>query len=277
MMSIADNRNLTIIPGIDLDLAQESHKRLTALIVDDEPETIRMLKYVLMEAGMDVVGASSGLDAIEKCPHAQPDIILLDLMMPEMDGYETFRFLRNITNAPILVVSAKSQKEDIVEGLKFGADDYLTKPFYPAELVARINTVVKRSRYVEPIAIYSFPNLQLSIDIESREVKLRGESFLLPRVEFEVLYVLAKFAPKLVTKEVIAHEVWGEDSDKIQKRIKYFVHILRRKLEADPHSPRMIISREGLGYRLATDETLPVNTRRFNIRKIGARSKESGN
>jgi len=236
-----------------------------------------MMKYVLMEAGMDVVGANSGLDAIEKCPHAQPDVILLDLMMPEMDGFETFRFLRNITNAPVLIVSAKSQKEDVVDGLKFGADDYLTKPFYPAELVARINTVVKRSRYVEPIAVYSFPNLELSIDIESREVKLRGASFLLPRVEFEVLYTLAKFAPKLVTKEVIAHEVWGEDSDKIQKRIKYFVHILRRKLEADPHSPRMIISREGLGYRLASDESLPLNTKRFKVRKSVALSKEYKN
>ena len=139
------------------------------------------------------------------------------------------------------------------------------------------NTVVKRSRYVEPIAIYSFPNLELSIDIESREVKLRGESFLLPRVEFEVLYTLAKFAPKLVTKEVIAHEVWGEDSDKIQKRIKYFIHILRRKLEADPHSPRMIISREGLGYRLASDESLPLNTKRFKVRKSITLSKEYKN
>ena len=137
-MALANNSTQTIIPGIDLDLAQESHKRLTALIIDDEPETVRMMKYVLMEAGMDVVGANSGLDAIEKCPHAQPDVILLDLMMPEMDGFETFRFLRNITNAPVLIVSAKSQKEDIVDGLKFGADDYLTKPFYPAELVARI-------------------------------------------------------------------------------------------------------------------------------------------
>jgi two-component system KDP operon response regulator KdpE len=253
--------------GIDLDLVKDADKRLTALIVDDEPETVRMMKYVLMDAGMDVIGATSGLDAIDKCPHAQPDVILLDLMMPEMDGYETFRFLRNITNAPVLIVSARSQKDDVVEGLKFGADDYLTKPFYPAELVARINSVVKRSRFVAPITIFTFPHLKLSVDLDSREVKLRGESFLLPRVEFDVLSVLAKFAPKLVTKEVIAHEVWGEDSEKIQKRIKYFVHILRKKLELDPRSPRIIISREGLGYRLASDESIPVNTNRFNKRR----------
>jgi two-component system KDP operon response regulator KdpE len=272
-MAITQNWDKTFSPGIDLDMVKESHKRLTAMIVDDEPETVRMMKYILMEAGMDVVGANSGLDAIDICPHTQPDVILLDLMMPEMDGYETFRYLRNITNAPVLIVSAKSQKEEVVNGLVFGADDYLTKPFYPGELVARINNIVKRSRYVKPIAAYSFPSIQLTIDIESREVNLRGETFLLPRVEFEVLSVLAKFAPKIVTKEVIAHEVWGEDSDKIQKRIKYFIHIIRRKLEINPHSPRIIISREGLGYRLDTDNSLPANTKRFNTRKKSIKSK----
>jgi two-component system KDP operon response regulator KdpE len=265
-MTIAENLEFNISPGIDLDSINESKKRLTALIVDDEPETVRMIKYVLMDAGMDVIGANSGLDAIDKCPHAQPDVILLDLMMPEMDGYETFRFLRNITNAPVLIVSAKTQTEDIVEGLKFGADDYLTKPFHPAELVARINTIVRRSRFVAPILVYTFPNLQLTVDIESREVNIRDKALLLPRVEFEVLSVLARFAPKLVTKEVIAHEVWGEDSDKIQKRIKYFIHILRKKLEIDSHAPRIIISREGLGYRIASDDNLPVNARRFHPR-----------
>ena len=272
-MAITQNWEKTISPGIDLDMVKESHKRLTAMIIDDEPETVRMMKFILMEAGMDVIGANSGLDAIDICPHTQPDVILLDLMMPEMDGYETFRYLRNITNAPVLIVSAKSQKEEVVKGLVFGADDYLTKPFYPDELVARVNNIVKRSKYVKPIAAYSFPNIKLTIDIESREVNLRGTTFLLPRVEFEVLLVLAKYAPKIVTKEVIAHEVWGEDSDKIQKRIKYFVHIIRRKLEIDPHAPRIIISREGLGYRLDTDDSMPGNTKRFNPRKKSIKSK----
>jgi|WetSurMetagenome_2_1015567.scaffolds.fasta_scaffold164441_2 DNA-binding response OmpR family regulator len=272
-MAITQNWDQTISPGIDLDLVKESHKRLTAMIIDDEPETVRMMKYILMEAGMDVVGANSGLDAIDICPHTQPDVILLDLMMPEMDGYETFRYLRNITNAPVLMVSAKTQKEDVVKGLVFGADDYLTKPFFPAELVARINNIVKRSQYVKPITAYSFPNMKLTIELESREVNLRGEKFLLPRVEFEVLSVLAKYAPKLVTKDVIAHEVWGEDSEKIQKRIKYFVHILRQKLEINPLTPRIIISREGLGYRLDTDDSMPGNTKRFTPRKKSIKSK----
>jgi DNA-binding response OmpR family regulator len=273
-MTLGENWTQTITSGIDLDIVKESYKRLTALIIDDEPETVRMMKYILMDAGMDVIGANSGLDAIDICPHTQPDVILLDIMMPEMDGYETFRFLRNISNAPVLFVSAKTQKEDVVNGLVYGADDYLTKPFFPAELVARINTVVKRSRYIKPITAYSFPSLQLTIDTDSREVRLGEKTFLLPRVEFEVLSVLAKYAPKLVTKEVIAHEVWGGDSDIIQKRIKYFIYIIRRKLEVDPHSPRMITSRKGLGYRLVTDDSLPVNTKRFKHQKKLTKTKD---
>jgi DNA-binding response OmpR family regulator len=225
------------------------------MIVDDEIETVSMIKAVLISAGMDVVGADSGLDAIEKCPHAQPDVILLDLMMPGMDGYEAYSYLRNITNAPVLIVSAKTQKEDVVEGLQFGADDYVTKPFYPAELVARINNVVRRSRYVPPITTYTFPNVDLHVDLESREVVLRGKQVLLPNKEFEVLAVLARQAPKLVTKDVISREVWGENNIRVENRIKYFIHLLRNKMETDIRNPRLIVSREGLGYRLATDAT----------------------
>jgi two-component system KDP operon response regulator KdpE len=240
--------------GVDLDLVSAGHKRITAMIVDDEPETIRMVKTILMTAGMDVVGAESGLEAIDKCPHVQPDVILLDLMMPDMDGYETFQHLRTITRAPVMVVSARSLKDDIVEGLQTGVDDYLTKPFYPPELVARINTVVRRARYIPPVSTFSFPTISLTVDIEAREVVLRDQKIYLPNKEFEILSVLARHAPKMVSKDVIAREVWGEDNNKIQNRIKYFIHILRGKLEINPSRPRIIVSREGLGYRLASDE-----------------------
>lgn len=240
--------------GVDLDLVSAGHKRITAMIVDDEPETIRMVKTILMAAGMDVVGAESGLDAIDKCPHVQPDVILLDLMMPDMDGYETFHHLRTITSAPVVVISARALKDDIVEGLQTGMDDYLTKPFYPPELVARVNTVVRRARYVPPVSTYSFPTVALTVDIEAREVILREVKIYLPNKEFEILSVLARNAPKMVAKDAIARDVWGEDNTKIQNRIKYFIHILRGKLEVNPARPKLIVSREGLGYRLATEE-----------------------
>jgi two-component system KDP operon response regulator KdpE len=240
--------------GVDLDMVTSGHKRITAMIVDDEPETIRMMKIILMGAGMDVIGAASGLDAIDKCPHSQPDVVLLDLMMPEMDGYETFHHLRTITSAPIMIVSARTLKDDVVEGLQFGADDYITKPFYPPELVARVNTVVRRTKYTPPVSTYSFPTIGLKVDSEAREITFREQKILLPSKEFEVFSVLVRFAPKLVSKEVIAREVWGEDNEKIQNRIKYFIHILRGKLEDDMSNPKLILSREGLGYRLNTDE-----------------------
>lgn len=145
--------------GVDLDLVTSGHKRITVMIVDDEPETVRMIKTILMGSGMDVIGAESGLDAIDKCPHTQPDVILLDLMMPDMDGYETYQHLRTITSAPIMIVSARSLKDDVVEGLQFGADDYITKPFYPPELVARVNTAVRRALIYNPQCQF-FPSRQ---------------------------------------------------------------------------------------------------------------------
>ena len=240
--------------GVDLDLVATGHKRITVMIVDDEPETIRMTKTILMNAGMDVVGAENGLEAIERCPHVQPDAILLDLMMPEMDGFQTFSHLRTLTTAPIILLTARSLKDDIVNGLKFGADDYLTKPFYPPELIARINTVVKRAKFIPPVSTYSFPTISLTIDLEAREVILREHKVYLPNKEFEILSILAQQAPKMVTKEGIARDIWGEDNPKIQNRIKYFIHVLRGKLELDPDHPKLILSRGGMGYRLASED-----------------------
>jgi two-component system, OmpR family, KDP operon response regulator KdpE len=254
MITTMMNIQSTMDQGVDLDMVTTSHKRITVLIVDDEPETIRMVKTILMAAGMDVVGAENGLDAIDKCPHVQPDVILLDLMMPDMDGYETYEHLQNITTAPVVVVSARALKDDIVVGLQAGMDDYLTKPFYPPELVARINTVVRRARFVPPISIYTFPTISMTIDTDAREVTLREKKIFLPNKEFEILSVLVRKAPKMVSKEEIAMEVWGENNLKIQNRIKYFIHILRGKIELNPSRPKLIISREGLGYRLASDE-----------------------
>ena len=253
-MATSENGNTRNEQGVDLDMVSTGHKRITAMIVDDEPETIKMVKTILMRAGMDVVGAESGLEAIDKCPHVQPDVILLDLMMPDMDGYETFQHLRTITTAPVMIVSARSLKDDVVEGLQTGVDDYIIKPFYPPELVARVNTVVRRVRYVPPVSTYSFPTVNLTIDFEAREVILRDQKIYLPNKEFEILSVLARHAPKMVSKEMIAREVWGEDNPKIQNRIKYFIHILRSKLEIKRSRPKLIVSREGLGYRLATDD-----------------------
>lgn len=239
--------------GVDLDLIAAGRKRTTVLIVDDDFDMVTLLKHTLMEAGMDVVGANSGLDAIEHCPRIQPDVILLDLVMPEMDGYETLGYLRNITNCPIIFVTCKAQKDEVVRGLLAGSDDYLTKPVYPPELIARIQSVMRRSRFVPPVTTYAFPSLKLIIDLDTREVTLGNGKVQLTNKEFEILTVLAKYAPKPVSKDILAREVWGENDELIYNRIKYIVHLLRQKMEKYPSMPQIIQNREGVGYYLAID------------------------
>jgi DNA-binding response OmpR family regulator len=243
------------IAGMDLDRIDPANPRKRAMIVDDEPETVSLMKYVLSNAGIDVAGAESGKSALDKIPRIWPDVILLDLMMPDMDGMETFSNLRKITSAPVMIVSAKNNKDDIVKGLQMGADDYITKPFHPAELVARVNTVVNRSRQTgQSTENLDFPALEMSMDPETREVNIRGNIIALARREFDVLHCLGRHAPRWVDHATLAEEVWGHNDPKAVNRIKYVIYLLRRKLEESPSQPQIILAREGLGYKLAADK-----------------------
>jgi DNA-binding response OmpR family regulator len=242
--------------GLDLDRLDPSNPRRRVMIVDDEPETVGLIKYILSNAGIDVAGAENGQSAIDKVPKIWPDLILLDLMMPEMDGMETFANIRKLTPAPVVIVSAKNQKDDIVKGLQMGADDYITKPFHPAELVARVNTVVSRSRQISaPSGSIEFSNLEMRMDPDTREVEIRGGLIALARREFDVLHCLARHTPRWVDHSTLAEEVWGQNDPKAVNRIKYVIYLLRRKLEENPSHPQLILAREGLGYKLATDRT----------------------
>ncbi len=131
--------------GLDLDNVMQESPRKRVLIIDDEIESTTLMKLVLMSAGLDVVGVASGEESLVKASEIKPDVILLDLMMPSMDGWQTFENLRKITEAPVVFVSAKTDKFDIVRGLELGADDYVTKPFHPSELIARVQKVINRS------------------------------------------------------------------------------------------------------------------------------------
>lgn len=237
--------------GIDLDLLGDGSTRKRALIIDDEVEHTTLLKLILMKAGMDVVGATSGSEAVQKCARTKPDLILLDLMMPNMDGWETFRRMREITTAPIIIVSAKTAKEDIVRGFEVGADDYLTKPYHPAELVARVNRLLTRNIPIEKSNKLVFPEIDLTIDLEDHEVIMKNQSIALTGKAFDLLVLLARTAPKSVSNETIAHEIWHEDSPKVQNRIKHLVFVLRQSMEKDPSNPKLILNREKIGYRLS--------------------------
>ncbi len=239
--------------GYDLDVFLDVQSRQRALIVDDDSDTVQLLKMTLQQAGIDVMGALDGYEAIRKLSDAHPDIVLLDLMMPELDGLETLRMMRRVHNVPIVIVSAKATKEDIVEGLNAGGDDYVPKPFHPGEVVARVNAVLRRTKPAESGSRIAFPKANLAIDFETREVIIDGNSIQFTPKTFAVLEVLARNAPRPVSHKQIAEEVWGEDTPKIRKRIKYTILLIRRKLGDRADRPRLVLNRPAFGYQLQTE------------------------
>jgi DNA-binding response OmpR family regulator len=245
--------------GIDLDDLPSAKNRKRVLIVDDDLDTVELLKLTVRSAGMDVTGALNANEALAKCVRHPPDILLLDLMMPDVDGWETLERLRKVTNAPVVVVSAKATREDVVEGLESGADDYVTKPFYPPELVSRVKAVLRRSGDSTSTAPLVFPETELSVDTSSQQVEYRGRMVDLSAKEFAVFSAIARRAPKPVRYETIAIEVWGESGPKIRKRVKFAIHNIRRKLHGEEPDFNLIENRIGIGYRLNVhqDELLP--------------------
>jgi DNA-binding response OmpR family regulator len=241
--------------GIDFDRLHSTEDRPLVMVVDDDPDTVQLLKTALIHEGMDVVGALSGPDALTKAADMQPDLVLLDIMMPEMDGWETFSRMREFTAAPIIIVSAKGTKHDVVSGLDSGVDDYLTKPLHLPELSARVRAVLRRVGPMQKAAVYLFPDRDLLIELESRQVNYRGQTIDLAPTEFALLRCLAEAAPRPANYQQITEAVWDEADSEERNRIKYLVHALRQKLEADPNQPELIVNRPGLGYQLRVGQT----------------------
>jgi DNA-binding response OmpR family regulator len=240
--------------GFDLDHASQA-RRPCVLVVDDDTEYIAMMKLILRKTGFDVSGASSCQDALEKCENINPDIILLDLMMPDVDGFETFNLLRKKTNAPIIFISASSNQDHAVRSLQIGGDDYVSKPFYYPEVIARIQTAIQRSPAASTAA--RFQKLGLQVDPETREVSFRGNTIRLLPLEFSCLSALVEFAPRSVAYEKVTKQIWGDDTPKRKAHLKTIVFSLRRKLADELACPLQIANYRGLGYQLLIqDETI---------------------
>ncbi len=237
--------------GIDLDEALKRNKRV--LIVDDDADTVELLKRILRFADFDVASALSGMEAPLVAEKVEPDVILLDMMMPEMDGRETFRNLRKVTRAPIIVVSALSGKEMIVEVLNLGTDDYITKPFHRDEVIARINAVLRRSKQRPVFDGVSIPEFGLTINFSKREVQYQGQFVHLSPKEFTLVQLLAKNLPHVVHYDEIAREIWGEDQTDVKNRIKYLVHLVRKKFTTINADRDVIVTVDRFGYRLLTE------------------------
>lgn len=236
---------------MDLDSFQQQSYRPLVLVVDDDIDSVELIKATLIQSGVNVIGAGDGYQAIQKMVDQKPDAILLDLMMPPLDGWETYRRVRSISLIPVIFVTALATSEDIVEGLNTGVDDYITKPFHPPELVARVRGVLRRSNGAKKTQIYAFPRAELTIEPETHHVLLRGKPVDLSPSEFALLIELAEQSPRPATYNQISRAIWPDNPEDQRDRIKYLVHHLRQKMEVDPSNPRLLQTKTNVGYQLA--------------------------
>lgn len=232
-----------------------------ALIVDDEPDTRALLELRLADAGFDVASAPSGPGGLKLAYERHPDAIILDVMMPEMDGFEVCRRLRQQTDAVIVFVSCKGRTEDIITGLHAGADDYLVKPYRHKELLARLQAALRRrdrSSASEDQQAQEEP--ALTLDPERRLVSVDGQAAVqLTAREFELLEFMAKNSGHVLRHNAILANVWGADYIGASELVKQFIYRLRSKLEPDPSNPQHILTVRGSGYILEVDAELVVS------------------
>ena len=236
--------------------------RQKVLVVEDEPSLVDTLQYSLSRQGYDVAVSSDGAKALEVARREHPDLVILDVMLPTMDGFEVCRILRQEMSVPILMLTARTDEVDKVVGLEVGADDYLTKPFSMRELMARVKALLRRVRLVrEEIASAEkgedgdapaverlvFPDL--IIDLGRREMSYKQQLFHLKPKEFELLVFLARNRGIVMSRDLILERVWGWDYDGGSRTVDVHVRWLREKVENDPSNPTRIVTVRGIGYR----------------------------
>jgi two-component system KDP operon response regulator KdpE len=222
-------------------------ERPRVLVCDDEPHIVRALKIVLREAGFDALPAENAAQALQVATLQRPDAAILDLVLPDGDGVEVCRSLREWTSMPILVLSAVGDEEHKVRALEAGADDYVTKPFSARELVARLRAVLRRAAPAPEDPVIEADGL--SIDLGSRVVLLRGEDVHLTPIEFDLLRVLARNRGRLLTHRALLQEVWGHAYGDDVATLRTSIARLRRKIEPGEGGPRYIRTDPGVGYR----------------------------
>lgn len=237
--------------GVDLDELGNSHQFI--LIVEDDPDTVMLLKQILLSAGFDVRSACSGREAMEKIALQHPDLVLLDLMMPEMDGWETFGYIRKVMDVPVVILSALAIKDEIVKALQLGVDDYITKPFYNAEVIARVKSVLRRAQTSKTDQRISIPQLNLIMDLNEQYVSINGDQVNLTPREFAIFSLLLRQAPGVVKYSAITQAVWGEDSPDARKRTKFIIYLIRKKLCEVMPGREIIQNLDRIGYKIKLD------------------------
>jgi two-component system KDP operon response regulator KdpE len=225
------------------------------LIVDDEPELLKMLLYVFGRTAAQVHTAQDGPEALRKFFALRPDLVLLDLMMPGMDGLEVCHRIREISDVPIIILTATDNDRKIVESLECGADDYVTKPFSPSVLLARAQSVLRRTATAPtPESASTYHDGYLMVDLDKRRVWVCGERVFLSTTEHDVLTYFVRNAGRLLTFEQILSNVWGKGCERRVEYVHTYITRLRRKLEMDPTMPRYFSNERGVGYRFQAEE-----------------------
>lgn len=219
------------------------------LVVDDEPTILNTVRAYLEQEGFAVRTVPDGPAALKAARTFAPDLVILDIMLPGMDGLEVLRQLRQESPVYVLMLTARSDETDKVVGLSVGADDYLTKPFSPRELVARVKAVLRRGRAGEPGGAPPLRFRRLVIEPEARRVRKDGEPVELTTVEFDLLHALARHAGRVLSREQLIEQVWGYDYYGDERVVDVHVGHLRRKVEDDPAAPTLIATVRGAGYR----------------------------
>jgi two-component system, OmpR family, KDP operon response regulator KdpE len=220
------------------------------LVIDDEPQIRRALQTALTAHGYLVETAENGSLGLAAIATWAPDVVVLDLVMPVVDGFEVLRQMRPWSDVPVIVLSARGQEPDKVTALDQGADDYLTKPFGMGELLARLRVVLRRKRGAQVSTIHAGDVL---IDLEHRQVLRAGEEVHLTPTEMSLLLALARDAGKVLTHRQVLQRVWGEYASENSAQLRVYINYLRRKLEVDPTHPVLIVTEPGVGYRLRID------------------------
>ena len=219
------------------------------LVIEDEEEIIRLLTFRLEQEGYEVLSADNGVEGLRVLQQENPNLVVLDVMMPRMNGWETCKRIRQYSDVPIIMLTALGQETDKVRGLELGADDYVTKPFSLAELVARVRAALRRGQ--QPLATNVTVQIdeRLSVDRAQRQVVVNGRKIELSPTEFRVLDCFLDNLGRILTHQSLLTQVWGWEYLDETDYLKVYIHHLRKKIEENPSKPRYIVTERGLGYR----------------------------
>jgi len=222
----------------------------TVLVVDDEVPIRRLLQRTMEANGFKVLPAETGEEGLRRAATERPEVIILDLGLPDMDGKEVLKKLREWTTVPVIILSVRSGESDIIACLDAGADDYLVKPFRTGELLARVRTALRHQPSMQQSPVFTMGSV--TVDLSARSVKKNGEVVKLTATEYSLLALMVRNAGRVLTHKYILEQVWGPTAEETQYT-RVYVGQLRKKLEDDPENPQLLLTESGIGYRLAVE------------------------